>query len=76
MRVRVLKAPGGRGMEAERISCLLRKKVTRVKSPGPHPILEVPKLNRWDLSELDRTEYKVRFPKFSYPQAPWISPRL
>ena len=59
MRIQVLSSPGGPGMEAERILALLRKKVVRLKLPGPTPILEVPNLNSRDLQELHRNKYKV-----------------
>jgi len=77
MRVRVLKAPGGSGMEAERISCLLRKKVKSVgRADQPHPELEIEKGDGQDIRDLLNHAYELLIPEFSHPGSIWINPKL
>jgi hypothetical protein len=60
MKIRVLKAPGGPGMEAERISCLLRKKTILVgRANQPYPVLEIKGGTPEDIQTLLDNEYEL-----------------
>lgn len=74
MRIRVLKAPGGRGMEAERISALLRKKVKSIgRSDQPHPVLEIKGGTPEDTQTLLDNKYELLVRK---KKTVWVNPRF
>lgn len=64
-------------MEAERISALLRKKVTLIgRSDQPHPELKIKKGDGQDLRDLLDNGYEMLIPEFNHPESPWINPRF
>ncbi len=74
MRIRVLKAPGGRGMEAERISALLRKKVKSIgRSDQPHPELEIEGGKPKDIRTLLKGGYELL--EWKEKEKAWVNPR-
>lgn len=74
MKIRVLKAPGGPGMEAERISALLRKRVTKVgSSDQPHSVLEIKGGTPEDTQTLLDNKYELLVRK---KKTVWVNPRF
>lgn len=74
MRIRVLVAPGGPGMEAERVSSLLRKKTVLVgRATQPYPVLDIKGGEPEDIQTLLEFEFEVLIRK---KKTVWINPKF
>lgn len=74
MKLRVLSAPGDLTGVADRISFLLRKKVTRIGLPDqPHPEVEIEEGKPKDIRTLLEEEYELLV--WKEKERAWVNPR-